>query len=212
VLDLGCGGGLDVFLAAKKVGATGRVLGVDMTAKMIQLAKANAQKRDLPNVEFHQADIEDMKPIQSNSIDCVISNCVLNLVPNKAKAMNEIFRVLKPGGRVVLSDIALKKALPQKLQQDVVAFTGCVAGAILIDEYKRLLIESGFQDVAVVDKNSDLNAYKQYAVESGNLCGVKAWASSLLSFKPLKSVLSTILDLYDFNEWAASVKVYALKP
>jgi SAM-dependent methyltransferase len=179
---------------------------------MIQLATKNAQKKGFTNVEFYQTDIEDMKPVQSGSVDCVISNCVINLVPDKARAFKEISRVLKPGGRVVLSDIALKKVLPPKLQQDVVAFTGCIAGAILIEDYQRLLIESGFQDVAVVDKNSDLNAYKQYAIESGNLCGIKAWASSLLSSKLVKGVVSTVLDSYDFNEWAASVKVYALKP
>jgi len=212
VLDLGCGGGLDVFLAQKRVGPTGRVIGVDMTAKMIQLATANAQNRGVTNVEFHQTDIEDMRPVASGSVDCVISNCVINLVPNKAKAFNEIFRVLKPGGRVVLSDIALKKVLPPKLQQDVVAFTGCIAGAILIKDYERLLQESGFLDVAVVDKGADLNAYKAYALESGSLCGIKSWASALLSVKPFQSVVASLFDAYDFNEWAASVKVYALKP
>jgi len=206
VLDLGSGGGLDVFLAAKKVGATGRVIGVDMTASMIQLATANAKKKGCTNVEFHQTDIEDMKPVQSSCVDCVISNCVINLVPDKAKAFKEIYRVLKPGGRVVLSDIALRKVLPPQLQQDMVAFTGCISGAILIQEYERLLLQTGFQDVVIVDMNSDLNAYKQFATETGSLGGIKAWASSLLSFK------GKVSDSYDFNDWARSVKVFALKP
>src|SRR3954467_14093672 len=135
VVDLGSGGGLDVFLAARKVGPTGRAIGIDMTPEMLDLARRNAEKAGLANVEFHLATI-DRLPLPDASVDCVISNCVINLAPDKPAVFREIARVLKPGGRVARSDIALKKPLPPQLADDIAAYVGCIAGAISIDEYR----------------------------------------------------------------------------
>jgi arsenite methyltransferase len=176
VVDLGCGGGLDVILAAKKVGPKGRVIGIDMTPKMIELAKDNAKKSGLTNVQFFLAEIESL-PLEDNSVDCVISNCVLNLVPDKMKAFREIYRILKKGGRLAISDIALKKPLPNDLQNDASAYVGCISGAILIDDYRSKLLQVGFSQVAVVDMNADLNVYKQMGV--GDVCCSKSCTSNV---------------------------------
>src|SRR5262252_4715537 len=170
VVDLGSGGGLDVFLAAAKVGPTGRAIGIDMTPEMIELARRNAAKANdgagYSNVKFHLATIDNL-PLADNSVDCVISNCVINLAPDKSAVFREIARVLKPGGRLAVSDIALKQSLPEELSQDLYAYVGCISGAILIDEYKRQLIEAGFSDVQVIDSASDLNAYAKIENQSG---------------------------------------------
>src|SRR5688572_11698875 len=150
VVDLGCGGGLDVFLAAQKVGPAGRAIGIDMTPQMLDLARRNAAKGGLTNVEFHQATI-DRLPLADASVDCVISNCVINLAPDKPAVFREIARVLKPGGRLAVSDIALKKELPAELGQDLMAYVGCVAGAIGIEEYRAGLAAAGFSAVEVID-------------------------------------------------------------
>ena len=138
VVDLGSGGGLDVFLAAAKVGPTGKAIGIDMTPEMIARARQNAAKgadgSPIANVEFHLATIDKM-PLPDASADCVISNCVINLVPDKRAVFREIFRVLKPGGRVAISDLVLKKPLPPELAADLTAYVGCIAGAIGVDEY-----------------------------------------------------------------------------
>jgi arsenite methyltransferase len=161
VVDLGSGGGLDIFLAARKVGEKGRAIGIDMTPEMIELARRNASKLEggaPPNVEFRRATIDDL-PLEDASVDCVISNCVINLAPDKRAVFREIARVLKPGGRLAVSDIALKRELPTELSADMLAYVGCVAGAIPVEEYKRGLVEAGFKDVAVIDSGADLNAY-----------------------------------------------------
>src|SRR5215831_4153099 len=138
VLDLGCGGGLDVFLAAAKVGPTGKAIGIDMTPEMLALARKNAAQgnngQGFPNVEFHQANIDKL-PLPDGSVDCVISNCVINLAPDKDAVLREIARVLKPGGRVAVSDIALKKSLPPEVGDDLLAYVGCIAGAISVEGY-----------------------------------------------------------------------------
>src|SRR5215510_14963122 len=136
VVDLGCGGGLDVFLASQKVGPEGRAIGIDMTPEMIERARRNAANGSYTNVEFHLAMIDKL-PLASDSVDCVISNCVINLAPDKQAVFREIARVLKPGGRLAVSDIALKKELPIEVSTDLLAYVGCVSGAILIEEYKR---------------------------------------------------------------------------
>ena len=161
VVDLGCGGGLDVFLAAAKVGPSGKAIGIDMTPEMIARAEANAAKgsggKPITNVEFHLATI-DRLPLPDASADCVISNCVINLAPDKPAVFREIARVLKPGGRLAVSDLVLKKPLPPEIAEDVAAYVGCIAGAISVDDYRRGLLEAGFAEVDVVDTGADLNA------------------------------------------------------
>ncbi len=221
VVDLGCGGGLDVFLAAAKVGPTGKAIGIDMTPEMIALARANAAKagngQGLPNVEFHLATI-DRLPLPDNSVDCLISNCVINLAPDKRAVFREMLRVLRPGGRVAVSDIALKKPLPDELSHDLLAYVGCIAGAISLQDYDRGLREAGFQAVQIVDTHKDLNAYTQVENQSG--CCSPAMTSS--AELPLVSccqtepgdfhhTLAELLKKVNVNDYAASVQVYAVK-
>ena len=151
VLDLGSGAGLDAFFASQKVGETGKVIGVDMTPEMLEKARANAEKMGTKNVEFRQGDIEAL-PIEDNSVDVIISNCVINLAPDKAKVFNESFRVLKPGGRMMVSDIVLNGPLPDDVKDEVVNYTGCLGGAIPEEEYLGLMRKAGFEDVHVVEK------------------------------------------------------------
>jgi SAM-dependent methyltransferase len=205
VVDLGCGGGLDVLLAAPKVGPTGKAVGIDMTPEMVGRAKANAARAGVTNVEFHLATIDQL-PLPDASADCVISNCVINLAPDKPAVFREMYRVLKPGGRVAVSDIALKRALPPEIGRDLLAYVGCIAGAVLIEEYERRLREAGFAAVQIVDTRKDLNAYAE-AGDSGcrapsTCCGAEA---------PLHDRLAELLTRYNVNDYAASVQVYALK-
>jgi SAM-dependent methyltransferase len=153
VLDLGAGPGIDCFLAVKKVGKKGKVIGVDMTPEMIDKARDNAQKGDYGNVEFRLGEIGNL-PAADNSVDVVISNCVINLSPDKGKVLKEAYRVLKPGGRIAISDVALRKELPEKIRNSIEAYTGCVAGAILIDDYKKIVKAAGFKDVKFTVKGS----------------------------------------------------------
>ena len=148
VLDLGSGAGFDAFLAARKVGKTGKVFGVDMTDEMLDKAKENTKKGNYTNVEFRKGDIEAL-PIDNNTIDVVISNCVINLAPNKEKVFKEIYRVLKPGGRLMVSDVVLIKPLPEELKNDKELLTGCVAGAILKQDYIKLLKKVGFSKLTI---------------------------------------------------------------
>jgi SAM-dependent methyltransferase len=148
VLDLGSGAGLDAFVARAEVGPGGHVIGVDMTAEMIAKARANAKQSGYTNVEFRLGEIEHL-PVLSDSVDVVISNCVLNLVPDKRRAFAEIFRVLRPGGHFCVSDIVASQALPEWIQGIADAYAGCVAGAIPKDEYLRIIGESGFSETEV---------------------------------------------------------------
>ena len=148
VLDLGSGAGFDVFLAAKKIGSTGKAIGVDMTDEMLKKARVNAERGGYTNVEFKKGDIENL-PIDNNSIDVVISNCVINLAPDKAKVFKETYRVLKTGGRLMVSDVVLVKPLPEDLKNDKDLLVGCVSGAILKDEYLNLLKEAGFSNITI---------------------------------------------------------------
>lgn len=148
VLDLGSGTGFDVFLAADKVGDTGRVIGVDMTDEMIAQARANAEKNNYQNVEFRKGDIEQL-PVENDSVDVIISNCVINLAPDKEKTFKEAHRVLKTGGRLMISDVVLTKPLPDELKNDNELLTGCVSGAILKQEYLNLLGKAGFKSVEI---------------------------------------------------------------
>jgi arsenite methyltransferase len=223
VVDLGCGGGLDVFLASAKVGPTGKAIGIDMTPEMIARAKKNAERdadgNPYRNVEFHLATI-DRLPLPDSSVDCVISNCVINLADDKPAVFREIARVLKPGGRLAVSDIALKKQLPSEMAQDAAAYIGCIAGAIFMDDYRQGLRQAGFSAVEVIDSNADLNAYA--AVEGQSACcspsmGPLAVVSESCCGPAPAGVavhegLGDWLAKYDVNEYAASVKVYAVKP
>ena len=245
VVDLGSGGGLDVFLAAEKVGPQGRAVGIDMTPEMVALARRNAAGRLAggahDNVEFHLATI-DRLPLADASVDVVISNCVINLAPDKPAVFREIARVLKPGGRLAVSDIALKLPLPLELSQDLLAYVGCIAGAIPVEDYRRGLIEAGFSEVAVIDSGADLNAYAQVEGQSGccspsvqeeapkslpvasSCCAptVETPGAAQASASCCGPVASTgeelhgdlrdILARYNVNDYAASVKVFAVKP
>lgn len=148
VLDLGSGAGFDAFLAANKVGNTGKVIGVDMTDEMLEKARSNAKNGNFTNVEFRKGDIENL-PIENNSIDVIISNCVINLAPDKAKVFKEAFRVLKPGGRLFISDVVLTIPLPDELKNDKKLLVGCISGAILKQEYLTLLKKAGFSDITI---------------------------------------------------------------
>ena len=163
VLDLGSGAGLDMFVASKKVGETGKVIGVDMTPAMIEKAKKNAEELGITNVDFRFGDIEEM-PVDDNSVDVVISNCVINLAPSKAKVFQEAYRVLKPGGRVMVSDIVLSKPLPKEVSDEVVTYTGCIGGEILDEEYLQHMRNAGFKDARITSKagQSMHGAYSAY--------------------------------------------------
>lgn len=214
VVDLGSGGGLDVFLAAKQVGPEGRAIGVDMTTAMIERARANAVSGGYANVEFLQATIDNI-PLPDASVDCVISNCVLNLAPDKPAVFREISRILKPGGRLAVSDIALKGELPEAVARSMAAYVGCIAGAIRIDDYRAGLLAAGFEHVEIVDSGADLNAYAKVENQSG-CCSPAMGGNSCCSEAPkdltLHAELSELMSKYDVNTAAASVKVYAIKP
>ncbi|MCI0703490.1 MAG: arsenite methyltransferase [Planctomycetia bacterium] len=237
VVDLGCGGGIDVFLASRKVGLSGRAIGIDMTPEMIARARRSAEKLastgEQTNVEFHLANMESL-PLPDNSVDCLISNCVINLAADKSAVFREMFRVLKPGGRVAVSDIVLKKPLPDELAKSVAAYTGCVAGALVADEYERRLREAGFAAVQVIDAKKDLNAYAK--VETSGCGCASAGASSQSKSLPIADEqriadsqsccdteptpasasvhdeLTDLLSCCDANEFAASARVFAVKP
>jgi arsenite methyltransferase len=153
VLDLGSGAGFDVFLAAKKVGNTGRVIGVDMTPQMLDKARANAAKGKYSNVEFRLGEIENL-PVADGSVDVIISNCVINLSPNKKRVFEEAYRVLAPKGRLIVSDIVLLEELPEVVQSNVEAYGACVAGAEIKAKYIGLIEQAGFRNVKVVDETN----------------------------------------------------------
>lgn len=153
VLDLGSGSGFDCFLAATKVGQKGKVIGVDMTSGMIEKARENAKKNGVGNVEFRPGEIENL-PVADNSVDVAISNCVINLSADKPRVFKDIYRVLKSGGRIAISDIALKKELPEKIRESVEAYVGCVGGAILVKDYEKIVKASGLRDVKITTKGS----------------------------------------------------------
>ncbi len=151
VLDLGSGGGFDCFLASDRVGETGKVIGVDMTPEMLDKSRENARKGKYKNVEFRLGEIENL-PVADNSVDAIISNCVINLSVDKKRVFSEAFRVLKPSGRMMVSDIVLLKALPDAIKQSVEAYAGCIAGALKKADYLKAIKSAGFQDVKIVDE------------------------------------------------------------
>ncbi len=153
VLDLGAGAGMDAFLAAREVGPAGRVIGVDMTAEMLEKARANAAQAGVQNVEFRLGEIEHL-PVADAAVDLIISNCVINLSPEKDQVFREAFRVLKSGGRLVVSDLVLVRPLSDEVRRSVEAYVGCVAGASLRADYLRAISDAGFRDIEVVEERS----------------------------------------------------------
>jgi len=176
ILDLGSGAGIDCFLAAREVGPTGHVIGVDMTPAMIERARANAAKSDARNVEFRLGEIEHL-PVADASVDLVISNCVVNLSPDKPRVFREALRVLKPGGRMLISDLVLTRPLTPEMQRDVNLYVGCVAGASPRDEYLAMMREAGFSPVEVVG-------------ESGYTVGAEALEPGSQEYSAFESVIS----------------------
>lgn len=227
VVDLGCGAGIDVLLAAPKVGPGGKAIGIDLTPEMLDRAKANGRKanqgRGYSQVDFYLAPIDQI-PLSENYADCLISNCVINLAPDKSSVFHEMHRILKPGGRLAISDIALKKPLPEELSNNVLAYLGCISGAIPIQEYEQGLLAAGFQKVQVVDTKKDLNAYALADNQVGCCTPVMtAETTSLFNMveengccggekeKSIHEGLLEIIRKYDLNEYAASVQVFAIK-
>jgi len=196
VLDLGAGAGFDCFLAADKVGKNGRVIGVDMTPEMIEKARENAEKGKYGNVEFRLGEIENL-PVADNLVDVVISNCVINLAPDKRRVFEEAFRALKPGGRLTVSDIVLLKELPDFIKNSIEAYIGCVSGAIMRDEYIAAIKTAGFQRVRIIDETS-------FPIECmANDPTAKALIKNLrIPPEKVKEVASSVI----------SMKVYGVKP
>jgi len=195
VIDLGSGAGFDCFLAAHKVGESGRVIGVDMTPEMLDKARENARKGGYRNVEFRLGEIEHL-PVADNAGDIIISNCVINLSPDKAKVFQEAFRILKPGGRLMVSDIVLLQELPAALKNSIEAYVGCLAGAVMKEDYIDAIRGAGFQDVKIIDET---------------LFPVKEMVSHpAAKDAPVSS--DTLMDVAEqLTASIASIKVYAVK-
>ncbi|KWU68387.1 arsenite S-adenosylmethyltransferase [Bacillus cereus] len=162
VLDLGSGGGFDCFLASRKIGETGLAIGVDMTPEMVSKARANAEKHNYKNVEFRLGEIEHL-PVSNDSVDVIISNCVINLSPDKQQVFNEAFRVLHSGGRLALSDIVLTAELPEDIQKDLRFYSGCISGASYIDHLKDYLEKAGFESIRIESKDESKEFIKDWA-------------------------------------------------
>ncbi len=196
VLDLGSGAGFDCFLAANQVGKTGRVIGVDMTAEMLDRARENARKGNYENVEFRLGEIENL-PVADHQVDVIISNCVINLSPNKKRVFREAFRVLRPGGKLMVSDIVLLKELPAEIKDSVAAYIGCVAGAVTKKEYLEAVQAAGFEETKVL--------------------GEAAFSAELLASDPVAREIAKNLNLSaeraeDLASSVVSIKVSATKP
>jgi SAM-dependent methyltransferase len=196
VLDLGAGAGFDCFLAASRVGGSGRVIGVDMTPEMVEKARGNAVQGNYTNVEFRLGEIENL-PAADNSVDAVISNCVINLSLEKRRVFAEAFRVLKPGGRLMVSDIVLLKELPDVVKNSIEAYIGCLSGAALKDEYIRTIKAAGFEDVRIIDQTS-------FPMEfiANDPTAKEVIKNSKMPPEKVREVASSIM----------SIKVYGIKP
>lgn len=165
VLDLGSGGGFDCFLAVREVGESGKVIGVDMTSEMVSKARANAEKAGYANVEFRLGEIESL-PVADGVIDVIISNCVINLSPEKYNVFQEAYRVLKPGGRLAISDVVATAELPEKLQNDMALFTGCMSGTSPIIDLESMLTDAGFEDIAIKPKDESKEFIQNWVPDS----------------------------------------------
>jgi len=196
VVDLGSGGGLDCFLAAKKVGLTGHVIGVDMTAEMLDKARDNCGRGGYKNVEFRLGEIENL-PIADGAVDVIISNCVINLSPNKQRVFNEAFRVLKPGGRLMISDMVLLSKLPEEVKSSVQAYIGCISGAEMKSEYVNMIKNAGFKQVKIVEET---------------LVPVEIMLSDTTAKAILKQLNMTDKRAAELIKSVVSIKLSALKP
>ena len=196
VLDLGAGAGFDCFLAANKVAKTGKVIGVDMTPEMLEKARENAQKGDYTNIEFRLGEIENL-PVADNSVDVIISNCVINLSPDKERVFSEALRVLKPGGRLMVSDIVLLKELPDFIRSSIAAYIGCLAGAMMKDDYLAAIRGVGFEPVEVVDET---------------LFPVDGLINDPMAKAVIDKMAITADDIRDAGNSVASIKVRGVKP
>lgn len=195
VLDLGSGAGFDAFLASPRVGEKGRVIGVDMTPEMIKKARANAKKGNYQNVEFRLGEIEKL-PVEDDSLDVIISNCVINLSPDKQSVFKEAFRVLKPGGRLMVSDLVLVKDLPDAIKESIEAYVGCLAGAVKKENYLVFIKEAGFKDIKVMGETN-------YPIE--------AMANDATAKAVMKNLSIKEVDLKDIENSVVSIKIYAVK-
>ncbi|PNP50610.1 hypothetical protein THARTR1_08726 [Trichoderma harzianum] len=220
VIDFGSGAGFDAFLAARKVGSNGRVIGVDMNEDMLKKAEKLKASWGQKNVEFVQSQITRIA-LKDGIADCIISNCVINLVPEEEKqlAFDEMFRLLKPGGRVAISDILAKGPLPDAINKSMALYVGCIAGASEVEMYHKYLKEAGFNGTMTQDPGNDLNAY--HNEKSDNCCnGLHTCNSDSAEqdrgcctdtgYRPTKSDAVNVRDI-DFNEWTASYKIFAVK-
>ncbi|KAJ5687805.1 hypothetical protein N7536_010424 [Penicillium majusculum] len=214
VIDLGSGGGIDVLLAAKKVGPKGKAIGVDMTKSMLELARKNAEKVGASNASFIEASITSI-PLPNATADCIISNCVVNLVPtvDKHLAFNEMFRLLGPGGRLAISDILTRKDLPEEVVNSLSFYVGCIAGASQVHEYEKYLSEAGFKDILIVDTHSDINIYKDLVQGQMDLGDTNDRSEPSGCCGGARGKNGTEGDLLecDFNEWAGSFQIYAVR-
>ncbi|MCG3217794.1 MAG: arsenite methyltransferase [Candidatus Heimdallarchaeota archaeon] len=208
VIDLGSGGGIDCFLAANKVGKTGHVVGVDMTATMIDRARENAKEGGYENVEFRLGEIEHL-PVADNFADLIISNCVINLSPDKDQVFKEAYRALKPGGRMMISDIVLLEELPEFVQNSMDAYVGCVAGANLKEEYLKKMEEAGFEEIEVVSETSfgiiaGENELSEEMIKEAEDCGATVIKATMdeMSEEEIERVKNSIV----------SINVKAVKP
>jgi len=166
VIDLGSGGGFDAFLAAHEVGHSGHVIGIDMTPGMLSKARANAEKGHFANVEFRLGEIEHL-PVADNTADVIISNCVINLSPHKELVLQDAFRVLKPGGRLAISDVVATAVMPEEMKNDPVLHAGCMAGASLVDELEAMMAEAGFERIRIVPKDESRAFIRDWAPGRG---------------------------------------------
>ncbi|KAF2266935.1 ubiE/COQ5 methyltransferase [Lojkania enalia] len=212
IIDLGSGAGFDVFLAAKRVGPTGKAIGVDMNRDMLTRANRNLDRSTLTNISFVESQITSIA-LKGQIANCIISNCVINLVPQEQKhrVFEEMFRLLKPGGRVAISDILAKMSLPDDLTKNLAAYVGCISGASEVAEYEKWLHDAGFVGIKIVDTGADLNVYRTADKPEIACC---AGQTSPAKDEKVASPCSTA-DVYadmDLNQWAGSYKIFALKP
>jgi len=210
VLDLGAGGGLDCFLAAQKVGQSGWVIGVDMTPDMIDLARDNAEKNDFTNVEFRLGEIENL-PVADNTADIIISNCVINLSPEKQRVFDEAYRVLKPGGRLSISDIVLLQELPESIKNNEALLAGCVAGAEQKDRYIELIANAGFENIETLVNTKGLAQEVEVEAPEGVKSGepiliIDGQPVEIENFEEIKE------DVEDLSKSIQSVTITAVKP